>query len=152
MGIELTQAELDEYMLNSSTVILCVSREGKAPLAVPMWFGWRDNTIYINTALQSKKVGAIRKNPLVSCLVESGQQYFKLKAVLLMGLCGINENQDEVNIQTWHKWLHEVKPLYRELFPKKLPPHLERMYTMPRVTLKITRHSITSWDFSKVRV
>jgi len=152
MAIDLTQREIDEFMLSSPVVILCVAREGRAPLAVPMWFGWADNTIYLNTALASKKVGYIRENPLVSCLVETGRDYYELKSVLLMGRCEINENQAEVNADAWREWLHAVKPLYREIYPKILPPHLARFYAEPRATLVIKPYGTTTWDFAKIRV
>ncbi len=152
MGVDLNQAEIDEFMLSSPVVILCVAREGRAPLAVPMWFGWVNNTVYVNTALNSKKVEYIRNNPLVSCLVETGRDYYELKSVLLTGQCTINENQTEVNAGTWKEWLLDTKPLYREIYPHTLPPHLERFYAQPRATLVIAPHGTTSWDFAKIKV
>ena len=152
MGIELTGAELDDYFAHAPRAILCVGRDGKAPLALPMWFAWHDGAIYMNTALKSKKIDDVRQNPEVSCLVESGEQYFTLKAVLVIGRCEINTNQDEVNIEAWNAWIGRVKPLYSRLLdPSKLPPHLARFYAQPRATLKITPRSITSWDFAKIR-
>ncbi|MCZ6531495.1 MAG: pyridoxamine 5'-phosphate oxidase family protein [SAR324 cluster bacterium] len=149
MGIELSQAEIDEYMLRASRTILCISREGKAPLAVPMWFGWMERKIYISTLLASKKVGYVRENPLVSCLVESGEDYFTLKSVLLMGTCEVIDDQQQA--LHYGDQIFETKPLYKELFPDKLPPHLEKFYQLPRAILRITPHSTTTWDFSKVR-
>jgi nitroimidazol reductase NimA-like FMN-containing flavoprotein (pyridoxamine 5'-phosphate oxidase superfamily) len=152
MGIELTPAEIDGYFARASTAILCVSREGTAPLALPMWFAWHEGAIYMNTALRSKKVEDIRRNPEVSCLVESGDKYFTLKAVFIIGRCEVNDRQDEVNSEVWNAWLARVKPLYKELVAwSELPPHLVRMYAQPRATLRITPRSITSWDFAKVR-
>jgi len=43
-------------------------------------------------------------------------------------------------------------PFYKEqLFPKDLPPHLQRLYAQDRAALVITPTSTTSWDFAKVR-
>ena len=149
MGIELPPAEIDEFMLSASRVILCVSRKDKAPLAVPMWFGWMERKIYISTLLASKKVGYVRENPHVSCLVESGEDYFTLKSVLFMGDCEVIDDQEQAR-RDWER-VFETKPLYKRLFPKELPPHLEKFYQLPRAILRITPQSTTSWDFSKVR-
>ncbi len=149
MGIELGPAEIDEYMLSSPRCILCISREGKSPLALPMWFGWIDGKIYIRTLLTSKKVAAIRKNPRVSCLVESGEQYFSLKAVLFMGECEVIDEQEEA--RRYENLIFESKRIYKELFPEHLPPHLASHYEKPLAVLRITPTGIISWDFDKVR-
>ena len=78
MGIELSQSEIDDYLLSSPRGILCVSRNNLAPLALPMWFGWIDGKVMMNTLLTSKKMEPIRRNPQVSFLVESGEAYFTL--------------------------------------------------------------------------
>ena len=42
--------------------------------------------------------------------------------------------------------------MYREqLFPKDLPPHLQRLLAQDLAALIITPKSTTSWDFAKVR-
>ena len=152
MGIALNQTEIDEYMLNSPTCILCINREGRPPLPLPMWFGWENNTMFINTAAASKKMAPLRKDPKVAVLVESGSQYYQLKTVLFMGTCAFNDNQEEVNQDAWWKWMRENKPIYNDLLPKKLPPYLEKFYAMERVTLQITPGSTTTWDFEKIAV
>jgi len=148
MGIELKPEEIDDFLHRSPTVILCVAREGKPPLPLPMWFGWVEGQIVMTTNMGSKKMMALRNHPEVSCLVESGEEYFTLKAVLVMGHCEIIEDQEEA--RHWQEVIFETKPIYRRLFPEKLPSHLERFYQLPRAVLRVTPTSITSWDFAKV--
>ena len=149
MGIELSSEEIDAYMLGSPRLILCVNREGKPPLPLPMWFGWVEGKIVMHTVLASKKVAPIRRDPVVSCLVESGVEYFKLKAALVIGHCEVVDEQEAV--RGWMARMNESKPMYNEMFPSELPDHLERLYAQPRAALIVTPDSITSWDFAKVR-
>lgn len=149
MGIELTKDEIDSYLQNAPRGILCVTRDGRAPLALPMWFAWHEGRILITTGLASKKVAAIRKHPEVSFLVESGDHYWTLKALLIIGTCQVIDDQTEA--RELHNRLHDIKPLYKKLFPEQLPPHLQKFYDAPRAILAITPTSITSWDFAKVR-
>lgn len=149
MGVELSAAEIDAYFLNSPRCILCISRDGKAPLPLPMWFGWVDGRIVMHTALESRKVGYLRANPQVSVLVESGEHYYTLKAVLAIGTCTVVDDQPEV--RRWIERLNESKPLYRQLRPEQWPPHLQRFYEKPRAALLVRPTSITSWDFAKIR-
>jgi hypothetical protein len=109
-----------------------------------------DGKVVMNTSLKSKKVAAIRRHPLVSFLVESGEHYWTLKAALIIGECEVVD--DQAMVRAWTSRVEEVKPLYKErLFPKELPPHLQRLYAQDRAALIITPKSITSWDFAKVR-
>jgi len=130
--------EIAKFLLESPTVILSVSRKGRAPLATPLWFGWDGHSLLINTFLASKKVAHVRKDPLVSCLVESGQRYGDLKYIHLSGRCEVDEDQDRVSFGTWWPWLCDNKPLYRDLLTfGDLPPRLQAFYGQPRATLKV---------------
>lgn len=149
MGVELSPQEIDQYMLAAPRIILCVNRPGKAPLPVPMWFGWIDGKIYMHTLQTSKKVPPLRENPEVACLVESGEAYFSLKAVLIVGHCDVID--DPAEVKKYADLISETKPMYRKFRPQKWPPHLERHYTKPRSLLRVTPKSITSWDFQKIR-
>lgn len=131
--------DVEQFLLNSPTVILSITRKGRAPLATPLWFGWDGQSLLINTFLASKKVACIRKEPLVSCLVESGERYGDLKYVHLTGRCEIDEDQGRASFAGWWPWLCENKPLYRDLLQfEALPSPLQAFYGQPRATLKIS--------------
>ena len=149
MGVELSAEEIDAYLENAPRCILCVSRPNRAPLPLPMWFGWVDGQIVMHTLLASKKVGYLRAQPEVSVLVESGEHYFTLKAVLAIGTCTVVDDPTEV--RTWIERINESKPLYRKLRPEQWPPHLQRFYEQPRAALLVRPASITTWDFAKIR-
>ncbi len=149
MGVELSPQEVDAYLLAAPRLILCVSRPGRAPLPLPMWFGWIERKIVMHTLRTSKKVRQIRENPEVACLVESGEHYYTLKAALIIGPCEVIDDDEEV--RRVQRAINETKPLYRQLRPEHWPPHLERLYTQPRSLLRVTPRSITTWDFQKIR-
>jgi nitroimidazol reductase NimA-like FMN-containing flavoprotein (pyridoxamine 5'-phosphate oxidase superfamily) len=149
MGIELTPEEITAYLQSAPRCILCVSRPGQAPLPLPMWFAWMDGKLFMHTLSSSKKLKHIRAQPEVSCLVESGEQYFSLKALLIIGHCELIDDQAEV--QRARERMDESKPLYKQLRPETWPPHLERLYQQPRTLVRITPRSITSWDFAKIK-
>ncbi|HKI99852.1 MAG TPA: pyridoxamine 5'-phosphate oxidase family protein [bacterium] len=148
MGVELTPAEIDAYLLSAPRAILCVTRDDRPPLPLPMWFGWAEGCIVMHTLASSRKVPHIRRHPEVSCLVESGEDYYSLKAVLVLGHCDVVDDPGEV--KRWIERMNESKPLYRQLRPSSWPEHLQRHYAKPRVALVVTPVSITSWDFAKI--
>jgi nitroimidazol reductase NimA-like FMN-containing flavoprotein (pyridoxamine 5'-phosphate oxidase superfamily) len=149
MAVTMSQAEIDEMLLNSPNIILCINRKNLPPLPVPMWFGWKDNIVYMHTLAASKKVQHLKANPQVSLLVESGADYFALKSVLIMGKAEVSEDQDVV--KQYQAIIDEVKPQYKNQWrPKKYPPQLEKFYQRPRAAIRITPTSITTWDFAKI--
>lgn len=150
MAVTLEPREIDEFMNARPTTILCVTRPGKAPFATPMWFAWMDGQVFMHTLLTSKKVQYVREQPLVTCVVEAGLGYYELKSVLLMGHCDVIDDQEVVRAEMERMRL--AKPLYEELRPKELPPHLEKHYAKPRALFRLKPHSITTWDFAKIRV
>lgn len=136
--------EAQRFLLESPTVILSVPRGGRAPLAAPLWFGWDGNAVLTNTFFASKKVALVRKDPLVSCLVESGARYADLQYVHLTGHWEIDDDQERVSFAKWWSWLCDNKPLYRELLQfETLPPPLQAFYGQPRVTLRIIPEHVT---------
>lgn len=150
MGVELSPEEIDAYMLAAQRAILCVSRgEERAPLAVPMWFGWIDRRVVMHTLQASPKVGHIRRHPQVTCLVESGEHYYTLRAVQVFGRCEVSD--DQADVARVREQINESKPFYRDLRPGQWPAPLERHYARPRVVLRITPERIVSWDFAKIR-
>jgi len=149
MGVNLEPHEIEEYMQTQLRAILCVTRPGKAPFAAPMWFAWMDGKVVMHTLLTSKKVDYIRASPLVTCVVESGEHYYTLKAVLLMGHCEVIDDQEIVRAEM--ERMKAAKPMYDRLRPDQWPAHLERHYAKPRALLRLTPHNITSWDFKKIR-
>ena len=150
MGVTLEPHEIDAFMNAQPTTILCVTRPGKPPFATPMWFAWMDGRVVMHTLLSSKKVRYLRDEPLVTCVVEAGLGYYELKAILLMGPCEVVDDQAIVRAEM--ERMRVAKPLYDELRAKELPPHLEKHYTKPRALLRVKPHSITTWDFGKIRV
>ena len=151
MGVSLSKGELDAFLLQAPTLILCVNRQGRAPLAVPMWFAWEDERLLINTAARSAKIGHLERDPKVCCLIEAGTEYYQLKAVVLNGVCTIDRHQPRVNSEAWRKRLIANKPIYEALYARQYPPQLARFYQQDRVTLQIDVEHANSWDFAKIK-
>lgn len=150
MGVELSREELNHYLLTAPRAILCVSRgDERPPVALPMWFGWIEGQVVMHTLADSPKVGHIRRHPQVSCLVESGEHYYTLKAVMLQGPCSVSD--DPADVQWAVGAINANKPFYNELRPDEWPPHLQRHYAKPRVVLRVSPERIVSWDFAKIR-
>jgi nitroimidazol reductase NimA-like FMN-containing flavoprotein (pyridoxamine 5'-phosphate oxidase superfamily) len=67
------------------TGIFTTLRRDGVPVPLPVWYVVLERRIYVTTPSAAKKVARIRHDPRASFLVESGERWVELKAVLLTG-------------------------------------------------------------------
>ncbi|MBJ8345492.1 pyridoxamine 5'-phosphate oxidase family protein [Antrihabitans sp. YC2-6] len=63
-------SEREEFLAGVHIGVLAVGREGKAPLAVPVWYRYADGVVEIATAASTRKVALLRDNPEASFCVQ----------------------------------------------------------------------------------
>ena len=149
MAVDMSQTEIDEFLLGQPTLILCINRPGKAPLPVPMAYGWRDGAAYMHTLAASPKVGLLKRNPTVSLIAEdSGTGYFSLKSVMVEGIAEVSE--DPAVVDDYRRIIDETKPHLKSRRPEQWPPQLERFYQRPRAAIKVIAKRYKTWDFDKI--
>ena len=85
MGVRLDQQEIDEFLGNGHTLILTTVDKDGYPHSTPIWYVYTDGAIYTRGRRRSQKTANIRRNPKVSCLVEEGERWRELKAVMIRG-------------------------------------------------------------------
>ena len=92
MAIRLTVDEAWETVASAHTGILTTLRRDGMPIALPVWFVVEDRSIAVMTPAGTKKIARIRHDPRASFLVESGEQYTKLRGVHLTGRIEVVED------------------------------------------------------------
>lgn len=84
--IQMTPEEIRGFLDASRTIILCSVGKDGAPHPMPMWFGIEpDGAIVMTTFTKSQKIRNLERDPRVSLLAESGEEYSELKGVVLYG-------------------------------------------------------------------
>lgn len=64
---EITDRSVLEAIIENASVCRLGMIDDSRPYVVPLCYGYQDKTVFIHSALQGKKIDAIRKNPQV-CL------------------------------------------------------------------------------------
>ncbi len=85
MSIRLSDDEAWSVIEGSHTGILTTLRSDGSPVTLPMWFVVIDRAVCFSTFPRTKKVARIAHDPRAAFLVESGQEWAKLRAVHLSG-------------------------------------------------------------------
>jgi nitroimidazol reductase NimA-like FMN-containing flavoprotein (pyridoxamine 5'-phosphate oxidase superfamily) len=83
MGVRLCEDEAWEMLANSHTGIITTLRRDGWPLSLPMWFAVLDRKIYMRTLAASKKALRIKRDQRACFMVESGEAWKDLAAVVV---------------------------------------------------------------------
>ncbi len=95
--IRMTDAEARSFVASARTVILCSIGQGGIPHPMPMWFGLEDDgALIMTTFARSQKVRNLERDPRVSLLIEDGEEYAKLRGMVLYGTAEIVREPEAV--------------------------------------------------------
>lgn len=95
--IQLDPAEIDKFLTETKTIILCSAGPDGVPHPMPMWFTREDDgTICMTTYGKSQKIANLRRDPRVSLLIESGIEYEELRGVVFYGSAEVVEDTESV--------------------------------------------------------
>jgi len=147
--IRLTDAELQEFLESSKTVILCSNGKDGYPHVMPMWFRVaEDGAIHMTTYARSQKVLNLNRDPRATLLVESGIGYAELKGVMFRGEIEVIEDLDQI-VDTMMSASNERQPVTD---PEQLATLREAMKktASKRVLLRMKVEQPISWDHAKL--
>ena len=150
MAVSLSNEEVWSFLGAAPVGILTTLRSDGFPVALPMWFVVLDRRVYIQTHVNTKKVGRIRRDPRASFLVEEGQRWAELKAVHLTGRVSIEDDPDVVRSA---QGLADEKYVEMRTAPEQLPDATKRHYAPEMVTLRLDHdEKVLSWDNKKLHL
>lgn len=83
--VRMTDDEIDEFLSGRHTLQVATIGPSGHPHLVAMWYGFHDGKIAFWTYGRSQKVINLGRNPKMTCLVETGDEYAVLRGVELVG-------------------------------------------------------------------
>lgn len=83
MGVLLTDDEAWAELERAHTGILTTMRRDGMPVTLPTWFVALDRRIYVRTPVKTRKVEHVQRDPRATFLVERGERWDELCAVML---------------------------------------------------------------------
>lgn len=102
-GISLSPEEIRDYLNEPRALNVATIGPTGHPHIVAMWFGFHGGNDYLTgklcfwTFAKSQKILNLRRNPIISALVEDGTpEYNKLRGVSVEGTGRILEDYDEI--------------------------------------------------------
>lgn len=144
--IRMTTEEVATYLGGRHTMnVASIGRDGQ-PHLVAMWYGFFvDGAPGFWTFGKSQKIVNLRRDPRITCLVETGDTYEQLRGVELIGKAQVLD--DEAS-------LREVgRSVVERYFEVQGEEDLEAVIVATmrkRVAVKIDVQDVVSWDHTKL--
>jgi PPOX class probable F420-dependent enzyme len=150
LGVRLTDEEAWAELARAHTGILTTLRRDGRPVPLPVWFVVGDRLVYVRTPARTHKVEHVRRDRRVSFLVERGERWAELCAVMLHADATFVSDGDERDAV--EAALGEKYAAFRTE-DVKLPDATRAHYAVESAVLRLTPvgHLVT-WDNSKLRL
>ena len=150
MSVRLTEDEAWAELSAAHTGILTTLRRDGRPVSLPVWFVVRDRHVYVRTPARTHKVGHVQRDPRATFLVERGERWAELCAVMLhadVALLDAGDERDDVEAAMTDKYAS-----FRTA-DTQLPDATRAHYAVESAVLKLTPVGrLVTWDNSKLRL
>jgi hypothetical protein len=149
MGIQFTDQEEREFLTTMHAGVVTTLRRDGWPISLPVWFAYVDGAIYVRTPAKSKKVARVRQDDRVCFLVEAGEAWAELHAVLWLGRL-VEVTDDDVRDRVGS--VIDAKYVGFSMVRAKMPDATKQHYGTREVMyeLRPTERRLT-WDNRKLR-
>ncbi len=146
--IEMTPQEIEEYLRRQQMLIIVSNGRDGYPHPMPMhYYVDEKSNLWVITFRKSQKVKNFERDARAGLLVESGEQYNELKAVMIYANAHIIDDYDVV-IDTM------IKAAAKRQVPDTGEPgalsDAVRSTAAKRVALKFVPNKYISWDHTKL--
>lgn len=143
--IKMTPEEIQEYLQGRHTMnVATIGKDGR-PHLVAMWYGFfADGALGFWTYGKSQKILNLQRDPRMTCLVETGEEYAQLKGVEIIGTGTVLTERDEVM-----EIGRSVFERYTGPWSDAAAPAVEAMGAK-RAAVKIEIEELVTWDHTKL--
>lgn len=152
--ITFTPQETEDFLAEGRTLIVTtIGRDGH-PHTAPMWYFVEDGRIVFRSFTKSQKIVNLRRDPRITVLVECGDAYSQLQAVMITGTAILIDGaQDPQYVLESYRRLAAKYPMIGadpvELEPDALEQAFGRF--VPKNTAVVVEpQRVASWDHTKL--
>ncbi|WP_280235463.1 pyridoxamine 5'-phosphate oxidase family protein [Nocardia cyriacigeorgica] len=147
--IVMSDTEITDFLVRSRVATLATLGASGAPHLTAMWYALIDGPdgrpeLWFETKAKSQKAVNMRRDPRVTCMVESGQTYDTLRGVSIEGRAEIIDDPEQlfaVGVSVWER--------YTGPYSEEMRPFVETMLNK-RVAVRVVADRIRSWDHRKL--
>ena len=146
--IRMTDEEVQKFLAQTKTIILCSIGKDGFPHPMPMWFGLEeDGAVIMTTFTKSQKIQNLKRDPRVTLLAEAGEEYSDLRGVVIQGKAEVDAELDNV-----FEVLRNVSARNGTIGSEETPAIREglRATAKKRCLIRVRPDKVVSWDHRKL--
>ncbi|HNM79092.1 MAG TPA: pyridoxamine 5'-phosphate oxidase family protein [Tepidiformaceae bacterium] len=145
-AIALTEQERDAFLNDGWTLQVASNGPKGFPHLVAMWYVVLDGKIHFTTFGKSQKVMNLRRDPKITCMIESGKGYSELKGLVIEGNAAVIDDDNAFTA----KVMAHVGSKYNGIPLATDTPEAALKAASKRVVIRVDPVDIYSWDHSKL--
>jgi PPOX class probable F420-dependent enzyme len=142
----MSQEEVDAFLDESMKVQVATVNPDGSPHLTTLFFVIQDGKIVFWTYASSQKIKNLERDPRVTCLVESGDDYFELRGVSIKGEAELVREEDgirRIGSAVAQRMVNGAD--IGEIGNAEVERQVKK-----RVAVRVTPTRIASWDHSKM--
>ena len=155
MGVRLSEEEAWAELGAAHTGILTTLRRDGWPVSIPVWFATVGRRIYVRTPAKTRKVEHVRRDPRATFLVERGEKWIELCAVMVSAHVDVlepGEEYDTASTAITSKYAGFGMEA-EALGGKHVPDATAQHYAGRAAVLRLTPSGrLVTWDNSRLRL
>ena len=143
--IKMSEAEVAAFLEEQKTMSVATLGKDGRPHVVAMWYAVMDGVPCFWTYEKSQKVVNLRRDPRVTCLIEDGDVYSKLRGVELVADAELIDDYEQVV-----EFGLVQSERYNGVRPQGPAEEAVRKAAAKRVVVRIVPQRVVSWDHRKL--
>lgn len=142
--ITMTEDEIQAFLSEKHTLQVATIDHDGYPHLVAMWYVFVDGRVVFWTYARSQKAVNLRRDPRLTCLVETGELYEELRGVQIKGHATLYEDRPTVQHYGELIWERSAGTLNENTRP------MVAAQAAKRVAVVVDPVEIVSWDHRKL--
>jgi PPOX class probable F420-dependent enzyme len=142
--ITMSDREVAAFIEQHRTATMATNGPNGMPHLVAMWYAVLDGKIWFETKSKSQKAQNLRRDDRITCMIEDGLTYDRLRGVSLEGRGVIVDDPDAI----WRVGVN-VFERYQGPYTEELRPFVDVMLRN-RIVVRVDVERVRSWDHTKL--
>ncbi len=143
-AIRMSEEEVSAFLEEQRTLQVATIGPDGFPHVVAMWYIVRDGKVVFWTYAKSQKAVNLRRDPRLTCLVESGDQYAELRGAQIKGRAELIDDTPSVQRIGESIYTRYTGPLTEQM--RQVVTH----QAPKRIAVVVHPLAVASWDHRKL--
>ena len=143
--IKMSDAEVNNFIAKQKSLqVATINRDGTPHLST-LWFDLVNGEIVFETFTKSQKIKNLQRDNRISCLLEDGLEYEKLRGVQINGIAQLHTAADAV-----HNLARGVMARNNPDIPEEMLDDIAKAMSAKRTAVVVKVTKVISWDHGKL--